>query len=237
MWLRRVAAYFDLLPCPRCGEGYGGGAGLLCPGCLKELPILPPGEHCPGCGARPDGPLAMCRGCLESGDRPWQDAASVMEYRGEGAVLIRSFKSGGAPELARPLGYLGAGLVRAFGWKADFIVPVPLRFWRAWRRTYNQSALFGFRLGAELGIPMRELLVKLPGGRKQAGLSRAGRLRNRLRFEVRHPEQVEDRDLILVDDIFTTGSTLVAAASALRQAGAGRIYVLTCARTPLRRLS
>lgn len=234
MWLKRVAAYFGLFPCPRCGRGDGGGAGLFCPDCMRELPLISPGAHCPGCGAPPDGPLAMCRGCLESGERPWQDAAAVMEYRGEGAKLIRRFKSGGAPELARPLGHLGAELVRAFGWHADLIVPIPLRFGRFWRRSYNQSALFGGRIGAELGIPMRELLVKLPGGKKQAGLSRAGRLRNRLRFEVRRPELLKDRDLILVDDIFTTGSTLAAAAKALRKADPGRIFVLTCARTPLK---
>lgn len=235
MWLRSIAAYFNLLPCPRCGEGRGDGVGMLCRKCMRELPLIVPGPHCPGCGGIPDGLLAMCRACLESGERLWQDAAAVMEYRDEGMRFIRRFKSGGAPELARPLGRLGAELVRAFGWHADLVVPIPLRFGRLWRRTYNQSALFGTCLGRELGIPMREVLVKLPGGRKQAGLTRAGRMRNRIRFKVRHPELLQGRDIILVDDIFTTGSTLTAAAKVLRKADPGRIFVLSCARTPLRR--
>ena len=234
MWLRRVAKYFNLLPCPRCGEGDGDGCGLLCPECRAALPLLPvDAPHCPGCGGVPDGFLAMCRACMSCEDRPWQDAATVMEYRDEGALFMKRFKSGHAPELARPLGFLAAEKIRKLDWHADLVVPVPLRFFRRWRRLYNQSALFGERVGAELGIPCRDLLVKLPGGEKQAGLSRAKRLKNRLRFKVRDPEALRGKNVILVDDIFTTGSTLAAAAKALRSAGPALIYVLSGARTPL----
>lgn len=234
MWLRRIAKYFNLLPCPVCGVGDGDGCGMLCPECRAELPIIPPdAPHCPGCGGVPDGLLAMCRACMSCGDRPWQDAATVMEYRDEGAQFMKRFKSGHAPELARPLGRLAAEKIRRLGWQADLIVPVPLRFFRRWRRLYNQSTLLGERVGAELGIPCRELLTKLPGGEKQAGLSRAKRLKNRLRFEVGKPELLRGKNVILVDDIFTTGSTLAAAAKALRRAGPAMIYVLSGARTPL----
>jgi len=233
MWLH-IAGFFNLLPCPVCGEGDGGGCGLLCPECRAELPLIPPdAPHCPGCGGVPDGLLAMCRACMSCGGRPWQDAATVMEYRDEGARYMKRFKSGHAPELARPLGFLAAEKIRQLGWRADMIVPVPLRFMRRWRRLYNQSALFGERVGAELGIPCREVLTKLPGGEKQAGLSRSRRLRNRIRFEVRDPGAVRGGNIILVDDIFTTGSTLAAAAKALRKAGAETVYVLSGARTPL----
>ena len=233
-WLT-LARYFNIFPCPLCGEGDGGGCGLLCPECSAKLPLLPPeGPHCPGCGAPPEGLLAMCRACMSCGERPWQDAAAVMEYRDAGARFMKRFKSGSAPELARPLGFLAAQKIRALGWHADMLIPVPLRFARRWRRLYNQSALFAGRVGKELGIPCREMLVKLPGGSKQAGLSRAKRLKNRLRFAVKDPEALRGRDIILVDDIFTTGSTLAAAARALRSAGPRMIYVLCGARTPLR---
>jgi len=231
---RRISKFFNLLPCPVCGERDGDGCGLLCPECRAELPLVPPeAPHCPGCGGVPDGLLAMCRACMSCGSRPWQDAATVMEYRGEGAQFMKRFKSGHAPELARPLGFLAAEKIRKLNWRADLIVPVPLRFLRRWRRLYNQSSLFGERVGAELGIPCRELLTKLPGGAKQAGLSRAKRLKNRLRFEVKDPEALRGKNVILVDDIFTTGSTLAAAAKALRSAGPAMIHVLSGARTPL----
>ena len=234
MWLRKVARSLNLFPCPVCGEGDGDGCGLLCPECRAELPIIPAdAPHCPGCGGVPDGLLAMCRACMSCDARPWQDAATVMEYRGEGAFFMKRFKSGHAPELARPLGFLAAEKIRRLNWRADLIVPVPLRFMRKWRRLYNQSELLGWRVAAELGIPCRNALAKLPGGEKQAGLSRAKRIRNRLRFEVRKPELLRGKNVILVDDIFTTGSTLAAAAKALRKAGAEMIYVLSGARTPL----
>ena len=236
MWFRALARYFNLFPCPLCGEGDGDGAGLLCPECLAVLPIVPPeSPHCPGCGGVPDGVLAMCRACVRCGERPWQDAATVMEYSGEGARFMKRFKSGHAPELARPLGWLAARKIRRLGWHADLVIPVPLRFFRRWRRQYNQSELFASRIGAELGIPCRDVLVKLPGGGKQAGMTRSQRLKNRLRFAVKDPDILRGRDIILVDDIFTTGSTLAAAVKALRKADPRMIYVLSGARTPLRR--
>ena len=145
-FLFEVSRALNLLPCPLCGSGDGGGRGLVCPECRAKLPLLPvERRHCPGCGGVLDGPLAMCGACMSGADRPWQDAASVLEYRGEGARFIKRFKSGHAPELARPLGHFGARLVCEYGWHADIVVPVPLRFWRWWRRGYNQSALFGMR--------------------------------------------------------------------------------------------
>jgi len=235
MWLRPVFVFLGVCPCPLCGELYGDECGLLCPDCLEQLPLIPlDAPHCPGCGGLPDGILAMCRGCMSSGERLWQDAATVFEYRRLGALYMKTFKSGMAPELARPLGWLAAQKIRKLKWHADLLVPVPLRLLRRWKRQYNQCELFGDCVGAELDIPCRNVLVKLPGGSKQAGLTRARRLKNRLRFAVRDPEQVRGKDIILIDDIFTTGSTLVAAAKALRSADPRMIYVLTGARTPLR---
>lgn len=74
---------------------------------------------------------------------------------------------------------------------------------------------------------------RLAGGRKQAGLSRTDRLHNRIRFTVVKPEAVAGKRVILVDDIFTTGTTLASAAKALWKAKPAALFVLTCARTPL----
>lgn len=235
LFLRKIARYFNLLPCPMCKDGDGDGAGLLCPRCLEELPLIPDGPHCRGCGSLLNGPLAMCSECLSGSQRLWQDATAIMEYLDSGSDFMLRFKSGNAPELARPLGRLGAERIRSLKWKIDYIIPVPLRFSRKWKRSYNQSELFAMRLGKELDIQVKNALIKLPGGDKQAALNRKKRLKNPIRFKLRNPESLRGKSLLLVDDIFTTGSTLTAAAKTLWKANPTQILVMCCARTPLRK--
>jgi ComF family protein len=115
---------------------------------------------------------------------------------------------------------------------SEGIVPVPLHFWRERKRGYNQSELLAVSLGNLTGLPVeRRALKKIRPTRSQTELSREERIENVAgAFAVRRPETVRGRTLVLVDDVCTTGATLDACASALKEAGAKRVLALTVAR-------
>lgn len=224
---------YNLLPCPRCHSGDGSGNNCFCPDCLSELPLVDPGARCRGCGGELDGALALCSQCLPEADRPWIDAVTVLEYRGEARKLIADFKFRGRVELARPLGILAASAFRAAGFEADFIVPIPLHWTRQLYRGFNQTELLGSIISRELDIPLCPALRRTSRGRKQSTLGRKARLQNlRHRFAVRPGTLPANARVLLLDDVFTTGATLNAAALLLQHAGCGPIRVLTICRTP-----
>lgn len=113
---------------------------------------------------------------------------------------------------------------------ADVIVPVPLTRWRLIRRQFNQSALLAGEVSNLSGVPSDPLLlVKSRTTQPQVGLSRAQRHENVCGAFLVPPArraQVDGRNLLLLDDVITTGSTVEAATRALRDAGACRVDVL-----------
>ena len=228
-----IAKFFNLFPCPLCRIGNGNGQNDLCDQCLASLEFIAIENHCRGCGGVLDGALAVCSKCQKEKKRPWLDAVSLFHYRGSGRELILKFKSGSSPEIARPLGKLGAQAIEKSGFRFDAIVPIPLSFRSQWKRSYNQSLLVAQQISAQLGIPVIEALKCRIRHRKQAMLNRRERWKNSGdRFLAVKPELFAGKRLLIVDDIFTTGSTCTAAAKVLLKSGSREIYVFTCARTP-----
>ena len=221
-------------PCPGCGsdEAPPGGR-AFCPECRKTLRLFPENMTvCPGCGGPLDSALAVCPQCLIEPERRWRSAAAACPYCGFGRQLVRRFKFADRPELAGPLGVLMADAARLRHLTADVLVPVPLHWRRLWFRGYNQAALLAEIAGGELGLPVVSALRRAGHRPKQAMLGRRERHVLRGLFGCSRPESVRGRRVMLVDDVFTTGATLSAAAEALLEAGAREVTVLTAARTP-----
>jgi ComF family protein len=113
------------------------------------------------------------------------------------------------------------------------IVPVPLHERRARSRGFNQAAIIAEVLSRGLRLPLDDAsLVRVSSSEKyRAGLDAKGR-RDTVAgaFEVRHPRLVANEDILLVDDVFTTGATVSACAAALHAAGAQNVFVLTISR-------
>ena len=112
-------------------------------------------------------------------------------------------------------------------------VPVPVPFWRGRRRGFNQAELLARPVARALGIPVRRGLLRRRARPPQTLVSPSARRRNvRGAFRAgRLPGELAGRPLLLVDDVFTTGSTVEAAARALVRAGSGPVDILTVARS------
>ena len=222
--------YLPLL-CPGCGrDDCTAPGGRLCPECTGKLLFFSPDMRCPGCGGENVSALEFCQQCLAEPPRPWKQALALFAYRTFGKDLIRRFKFNGQPQLAWPLGLMAAELLAESGIKPDFLVPVPLTLIRQLNRTYNQSALIAETISGISGIPVLSPLVRRFTLRHQAMRDRNSRHQGLLR-EFRIRKTVRDLNLLLIDDVLTTGATLSAAARTLLDAGAKEVNVLVLARS------
>ena len=228
----RLRRFFfpEKLTCACCGEELYTDA-YFCPRCLARLPFNT-GHICKKCGRAVAEEAPACLEC--KADMPsYEKARSAFRYEGDVVRLIRKYKTG-AKHLAAPLAEAMLPLVRAEFAEADFLSSVPMTKRAKRRRGYDQGALLAEELAARSGLPYEaELLVKTRETRAQKKLSRRERAENlRGSFRVHERAKCRGRNILLVDDVLTTGATASAVAEALLRAGAARVFVLTAAGVP-----
>lgn len=220
--------------CPLCGSAIGAQSGL-CAACWSELRI--PSEPWCACCQRPFGQSsaqsgAICAPCLA--DPPRHDGIAAGTLYGEGSrKLALAFKHGGRVAMAPMLARLIAARLPVLDgeWLA---VPVPLHRWRLWSRGFNQAALLAREVarltGARLvvdGLVRRKRTPMLGGlGRK----ARARALAGALAVDPKFAAAVRGAQVILVDDVLTSGATSEACVRALKGAGASKVIVACFAR-------
>ena len=159
------------------------------------------------------------------------DAAySFGSYEGSLQQLIHLFKYAKVESLAQPLSCF---LVQALPLDENFdlIIAMPMHWRKRWERGFNQAELLAKPIARRLGLPLATNLRRSSYTKAQAGLTEAARRENlRGSFRVHRPDQVEGKRILLIDDVFTTGSTLRAAAAVLKSARAAHVAGLTLAR-------
>jgi ComF family protein len=187
-----------------------------------------------------------CAGCGEPGSRfcvPFRVQCEPVAHEGRLAIraagahagplraAVRRLKYGREPGLAVDLGALVAlelarDLARAV--TVDVVVPVPLHRSRVAARGYDQAALLAHAVAGHTGLPLRQPLHRIRGGRPQVELDRAARAANIRGAFVAEAGSLRGLRVALVDDVATTGATLTDAAAAARAAGARsvRAYVV-----------
>ena len=120
--------------------------------------------------------------------------------------------------------------------RVDIVVPIPLHWWRRWRRGHNQAATLGRAIcGTRRELELAPALRRLRPTAAQVGLDRSERLTNvRDAFGVkpRYRVAVSGKIVVLVDDVVTTGSTAASAADALHRAGAKEVRLYAAAWAP-----
>ena len=228
----------DLVYPPRCASCGGAIAaqGALCAQCWSELEV--PGE--PACHTcqRPMGSFAAAKSstCFACSAHPPRHsgviAASI--YNDASRKLILTYKHGGKLALAPLLAKLMAARLDAIETEPPLLVPVPLHRWRLWNRGFNQAALLAREI-AELG--KGELLVDGLRRTKRTpslgGLGREDReraLSGAVRVDRSSKDRIAGRDIILVDDVLTSGATSDACVAALLDAGAASVRIACFAR-------
>lgn len=207
----------------------------LCAACeSKAIKIAPP--FCAKCSEPFEGEMAAGFTCANCAHRKIYFDAAVAAYRSRGLVrrIMLDFKYRYQMHLRHLVGrWLCAAVQdeRLRGRHFDLIVPVPLHPARQRERGFNQAALLAQFLGAHCSIPVANALQRLRYTTTQTAFDRAERMENlRDAFRLRKNADVRGLNVLLVDDVLTTGSTLSECARVLKRNKADSVYAVTAAR-------
>jgi ComF family protein len=206
----------------------------LCYKCLNSLePVRPP--TCEICGIPVPGDVLgqfpMCSNC-RAGDAGFDLARSWGLYEGDLRRVIREFKFRNRRRLAVPLAGLLGQSSQCFEQAFQFILPVPSHRDRIKSRGFDQIRVLAKLLSRETGVPIFDGLSRIRSTKPQFGLPLRERSRNvKGAFQLEKPGFLEDRRILILDDIITTGATVREISRVLRsRAGPRWIGVLSVAR-------
>lgn len=207
----------------------------LCNGCeAKIIRIVPP--FCDKCSEPFAGAINSAFTCANCAHRTIYFDAAVAAYRGRGIVrdVIHEFKYNRQIYLRHLVArWLRAAFddERLRAQRFDVIVPVPLHPARQRERGFNQAALLGEAMSTHTSISCRPLLERIRYTTTQTALDRSERMENlHNAFRLRKNADVRGLQVLLIDDVLTTGSTLSECARVLKRAGASSVHAATAAR-------
>lgn len=216
--------------CPVCDEVVPWKEGLICSGCRPKIRYV--GEHyCMKCGKPLEKQETEFCGDCSARSHVFDRGRSVFLYPSVAGSIYR-FKYGGRREYA---GFYAAEIRRQLGesiryWQPDALVPVPIHWKRRAVRGYNQAEELAKKLSQITRIPMRKNLIRRCRNTVPQKLLNLRQRQNNLKkaFNICQ-DDVKLDTIILIDDIYTTGSTVDAMASLLKAAGVEKVYVISLA--------
>lgn len=202
----------------------------ICPECLPKLKVVA-SPWCMRCGKKLSEEREFCSDCKRR-EHKYDRARTLYEYTCVAPAIYR-FKYGGRQEYGEFFGeemgrYLGDFILKV---RPDVIVPVPLHRRKRKDRGYNQAACLARALGRNLNLPVDEDFVKrVKNTVPMKRLNPAERQNNLKKAFIigRNDVKLYDR-IILVDDIYTTGTTLDEIAALLKEHGVSKVYCVTLA--------
>jgi competence protein ComFC len=222
-----LAAFFPPR-CLLCG-GVPNGVEILCPECRRSLPQLD-GPRCEQCQEPLAGPeLDLCRAC-GTRVRGFDRARSLGPYQSDWGRLVRALKFEREPAVARFIANRMTDFIEnkePFD-RIDAVTYVPMTRRAVRKRGFNQARIIARHVARRLHLPFIQLLTKRRSTPPQASLSARDRHDN-LRGAF-HLIKSPKGKILLIDDIFTTGSTVEECAHVLKSGGCEAVFVLTSAR-------
>lgn len=229
-WLELAGTLLYPTRCPVCDGLLGTGRQRMCPVCRQRVHYLS-GPLCFQCGKKLSDCEAEYCGDCRRGRHLFTAGRALYEYEDIASALYR-FKYGGRREYA---GFFAQELVQQLGdyirsLAPDGLVPVPMYRGKQRRRGYNQAELLARKLGRELGIPVySDLVVRNRDTKPLKELNSEERVNNLKKAFNLGENGVKLKTIILVDDIFTTGSTIDQVSAVLLAGGCQRIYYIALA--------
>ncbi len=221
--------------CVFCDSGRVAPKSFLCCECSQSIRVIshPFCSQCglpiPGLALQADG---LCGRCLSS-PPPYTRARYGVYYEGPLREALIHFKYYSALNVGDTLSdVLIAAFERHYDSKEfDVIVPVPVHSKRLFQRGFNQAVILAAKLSAKTMLPLdRRSLIKVKDTPPQARLPRTQRIKNlRRSFGVLDPVNVRKKNVLLIDDVATTGSTIAEATKTILKAGAARADALVLA--------
>lgn len=199
----------------------------FCSSCRPE--VRPAGRYCLRCNS--SGADKLPCHCRSGGLVPGR-LYGLAWYEGAWRKVLHDLKYGGKPYLARNIGrLLGESLLNLEGWPTpDLVTAIPLFPGKERERGYNQAALLARRVGRELCVHYVPLLVRVRNTVSQTSLSRKERKENISgAFSCVEGGGLRGKRILVIDDIFTTGSTMGEAGRVLAAAGAGEVIAAVAA--------
>lgn len=201
----------------------------MCEKCFQNLPFIKT-NFCTKCGLKfeKDG-SGICLNC-KANNFNFELARSAVNFDKLAVPVIHKLKYAKYKFLAEPLAYLLYDTLLIQNWKIDAICYVPLHPSREKERGYNQSRELSLHLSKLTNIPIIHDIIRTRDTPTQTKLSRRERQQNvKDCFKVIDSKNVKKLNLLLIDDVFTTGSTSNEISKTLKKSGANKVYVLTVA--------
>ena len=224
--------------CPVCHDIVENGSGIICKNCIEKLPFVT-GPTCRRCGKplgddeeageMQDLEEKLCTDCQET-EHIFRQGVGIFVYDDVMRKSIYQFKYQGRREYGKFYGMCAwqAAGEKLRSWKPQTIVPVPLHRKKYRMRGYNQAEVVAAQLGGYLKIPVQSgCVVRVKNTKAQKDLSPELRRENLEGAFAPGKEKLAGRRILLVDDIYTTGSTADAVSRVLAESGACEIYVLS----------
>jgi competence protein ComFC len=207
---------------------------VICHSCWKSIRTSYH-SYCLGCGRFFEAPEEphLCQACLEMRP-PFSHHRSGGKYQGKLKDIILLYKFRRFQVLGKDLArfvYRALGKEEEIWWKVDFIIPVPLHPKRKKERGFNQAEIIAKELARIKGIELGDkLLVKVKNVPPQTSLRVEERAKNVSgAFLITQKDKIKKKVVLLVDDVYTTGSTIRECSSVLKKAGVKEVKALTVA--------